>query len=100
MGEEFKVVLEDYGITETQLNLLFDCFDKFRGKLREGETVTSGSYEQKFYQITDVQRGDYHAAERFLFECAKGGQYEDLYVRFYKGMAKHDARIEQYGFQE
>lgn len=36
--------------------------------------------------------------EYFLFECAKERRYEDLYVHFYKGMAKHNQRIEQYGF--
>lgn len=100
MSEEFKETLKKYGITEDQLNLLFDCFDEFRKKLKEGQIVTSGSYEQKFYEITDVQKGDYHAAENFLLECAKTGRYDDLFVRFYSGMAKHKQYIEEFGFRE
>lgn len=100
MSEEFKETLIDYGITDVRLNLLFDYFDGFRKKIKEGQIVTSGSYEQKFYEIAEVQHGDYHAAENFLLECAKTGRYQDLFVRFYSGMAKHKKYIEEFGFRE
>ena len=99
MGKEFKEMLESYGITSVQEKELYHYFDEARTDIKKGKTITSMSFEQAFYEITDVKHGDFHAAEQFLFECAKEKRYDDLYVHFYKGMAKHDERIREHGFE-
>ncbi|EGP5667549.1 MULTISPECIES: hypothetical protein [Enterococcus] len=99
MTPEYKEMIKELEITENQEKKLFDFLDDSREKVASGNRVAAITYEQNFYLITNDVDRHHHAPEYFLFECAKEGRYSDLYIHFYEGIAKHDQRIKQYGFQ-
>lgn len=98
MSEDFKEMKKQLNLSSTQIRNLYDFLDQTRTTVEGGNRVAAIVYEQKFYEITNSESRHYSEPEYFLFECAKDRRYEDLYVHFYKGMAKHDERIARYGF--
>ncbi|EPH60008.1 hypothetical protein D932_03449 [Enterococcus casseliflavus 14-MB-W-14] len=98
MTEEFKEMKKQLGISSAQEKRLYNFFEETRATIASGGRVAAIAYEQKFYDIMNSVSKHHSEPEYFLFECAKERRYEDLYVHFYKGMAKHNQRIEQYGF--
>ena len=100
METDFEKMVKSFKLSPEKVSEIYDFLDASRKKVDSHERVSSMEYENKFYEITNSEERNHYEPEEFLFECAKEDRYRELYVHFYRGMAKHDVRIKRHNLDE
>lgn len=82
-GTDFCKYLYDCEITRGQLSNLYDIMDYFRGKIDNGEEISSVDYEAKVLDVVDNITLDYHFCESFAELLWKEERYEEVFPALY-----------------
>ena len=79
---DYSRLLFEYEVTKEQNQAIGDVFDEYSEKIRNGESVSSGVFEQRIYEVVPHQSGNYHFVE-FL---AQTTFEEDRWTKVFEGL--------------
>ena len=87
-NSDYSRLLFEYKVTREQNQAIGDVFDEYRAKIENGESVSSGVFEQRIYDVVPQERSNYHFAEFLAQTTFEEHRWTEVFEALYGNSPK------------
>lgn len=95
-NSHYSRLLFEHKVTREQNLAISDVFNEYQTKIDNGESVSSGVFEQRIYEAVPQHNGNYHFAEFLAQISHEEGRWTEVFETLYGDQMKFQGYMKKH----